>query len=187
MGDTNTTTTTTKLYQHSSAQEFNAWRLKVKSKARKHGANTYKALQDIDTVKDTDRVKANVDLFDIMVDMIGNDALLNTLQSRYDDKGHEAMQYIQSFWASSTNDHKAEATYDDYEKLHQRVSTVHTTVKEINELFNELSNMREALAGTTRQITASIHSHNMIGMVKRISADHRGEVRHSISMTDIGY
>jgi len=76
---------------------------------------------DIHKVKaGANREVANSKLFDIMVDMIGSDALLNTLAIRYPDQGHEAMEYIQSFWASSTNDHKAEKTYDDYEELQQK-------------------------------------------------------------------
>ena len=103
---------------------------------------------DITKVKaGVDREVANSKLFDIMVDMIGSDALLNTLANRYPDKGHEAMEYIQSFWASSTNDHKAEKTYDDYEELQQSKLSIDTTVTQITEIFNKLSNMRAALKG----------------------------------------
>ena len=90
MGDTTTTTTTTtKQYQHTSAQEYIAWRLKVKSKARKEGTEIHQALMDITKVKaGANREVANSKLFDIMVDMIGSDALLNTLAIRYPDQGH---------------------------------------------------------------------------------------------------
>jgi hypothetical protein len=143
---------------------------------------------DITKVKaGVDREVANSKLFDIMVDMIGSDALLNTLAIRYPDQGHEAMEYIQSFWASSTNDHKAEKTYDDYEELQQSKLSIDTTVTQITEVFNKLSNMRAALEGTSRAITTTIHSHNMIGMIKRISTEHKHEVRASIEKADLEY
>ena len=190
MGDTKTTTTTTtKLYQHTSAEEYTAWRLKIKSKARASddGDDVCKAMTDLSTVADTKRVKANTKLFDILVDNIGNDALLNTMATRYPDKGHEALDYIQSFWASSTNDHKAETTYDDYEELQQSKLPADTTVTQINEIFNKLSNLRAALDGTTRAITTTIHSHNMIGMIKRISTDHKQEVRATIDKAELPF
>jgi len=65
--------------------------------------------------------------------------------------------------------------------------SIDTTVTQITEIFNKLSNMRAALEGTSRAITVTIHSHNMIGMIKRISTEHKHEVRASIEKADLEY
>ena len=168
---------------HTSMLEYNAWYVRLRTKARKmDNKDIGKVLDNPTTVANAaDRTTANEALFSIIVESVGNDDLINTIFERYDDDGHEALKYIRSCWTSTTLDSTMEATYDEYQKLHQQALPPGTTSNALSTIFNTMSTKRHAIKDTARNIPDNVHSNNMIDLVRRINSEYRMEVRLAIS------
>ena len=86
--------TSTKLYYHKTAEECSAFTVRIKAKARKAADENVGKLVKGTTVEGEPGLKANAELFDIIVDSIGCDNLVDTIANRYNDDGVAALAYI---------------------------------------------------------------------------------------------
>ena len=115
-----------KLYMHKDAAECSAFLARVKAYVRDNDPNAGK-LAKLASTGDADSITAakcgmtpeafelaQGKLYDAIIKLTGNDDLVRTLQSTYDDKGGHALVYIRGCFASGGNPNKLKIAKTSY-------------------------------------------------------------------------
>ena len=192
MTESNTTYKNGLNYMHKDANEMQSFLLKIRSKSRadKSNPNTFKAFTYADALTphglDTATYDtANMDLYDILINNIGNQQLINTLGSSHIDSGVSALQYIKSCFAAGGNPEKEAAAALQYSHL---LTTAHIgmSVEELSDLFNQLMHQRRQLQDGARVVHAAKYCLDIADMIKGLSHEHKIEVRSTVKELEYG-
>ena len=164
-------------YMHDSEAACQTFMMKVMAAARKD-KDIRTCIEDPRKVSDDTRESANADLFYIMVEMIGDDKLMNTLATSYLGKGHEALNYIRGCWKAGSDKNRLRANQHEYNGLAYGEPPDDTiTSTEFRERANRMIMLKTTLDGTERAFPDKKLSMDMIDMTMRIGSTHDLEVR----------
>ena len=177
-------------YMHDSASSFQPFKKKCIADARNHkNADNLRKLIKEQKVGPgfTQEMRdiANEDFFYIMIKRIGLDSLITTISERFDEKGIEAMKYIEGCWTPGANDHKLEEADEQYKALATAELDIYTTQVQFREHCNKMAAIVRMLKGSSREIPVARASIDLIDLVKRMSRDHKTEVRETDVMTKL--
>ena len=139
-------------FMNKDVAEYVAFYAKIKSLAHKKGAHCLEAAKGI-AITDADaKAKANTDLYYLLIEHIGNQDLINTLESDYDEQGTKALQYIEGLHKTGTNEAKLEKASSDYKKLVLSLCFI-KSAEEFRSTTNKMQSIRKELNGMEREIS----------------------------------
>ena len=179
------------LYKHKDAAEMQAFIFKMKSKARTKDENAGKIAKaamtaNITTIESSkaglgadEFKKANSILYDIILEHIGNESLILSLGTKYDEMGAQALIYIRGCFASGGNEDKEKVAWGKYNSKIAGVKPG-TTSSELRDTFNVLHGIRLDLHGTDREVSDAHYCADIKDAVSKLSAEHRTEVRDAV-------
>ena len=185
MTNNNTTTTVASKgwYNHDSQQAAIALKAKVNTTARQHSSRTNliklikNKFADDNEEEKTAKEEANADYFAILVEQINPNApILMTICNRYEDKGVEALAYILECFSIGDDPNRAKNADREYDKLKRKEFPTNAKSSDVRDHLTQMSNLYNNLTDTTRAISPSRHSHDMIDLVENISEEHRRQL-----------
>ena len=108
-------------YTHTSRTECTAFIAKLKGRAKiteekEHTLKVYKHAVDntAHNLAAPQYATANESLYDLIIEHLDNDELVNTLTNNYMNDGVEALRYIRGKWDTGGNGHKQKEAKRDY-------------------------------------------------------------------------
>jgi hypothetical protein len=166
-------TTATIGFMNKSAQEMQAFLSKLRTKTRSKSPNTFALYnfavnKKVHGIKDDALIKAQADLYDLIITHTKSDSLLTTLgASTYEDQGVTSLQYIIGCWSTGGNETKEKNANQEY--LDSLTVKPGITSSELRAKFNEQDRLRADLKGTDREVTDPKYCKDIQDMVSNIS------------------
>ena len=174
-----TTNQSHKLYMHTGAQECIAFKSRFKAAVHSKADNgdLLKVMNGQEVASEAAAQAANAILFYMLVEKIGDDSLVGTITDRFNERGADALNYIEGCWLAGDDDNKLESAYDQYQTMAYKQFPATTKSGTVREHFDKMGAIKTGLKGSDYELTNQIHSINMANIVKRMSPAHQVSIQ----------